>query len=126
MGVQQMTEEQMRAAVEAAEMAGVRVAAHAHGTAGIKAAVRAGVHSIEHGSRLDREAIRMMKDWGTYLVPTRLVAKRAAEAARAGQLPPIMAEKALQIVDDHRASFRRAVEAGVKIAFGSDTPGAPR
>lgn len=124
-GVQQMTEEQMRAAVEAAEMAGVRVAAHAHGTAGIKATIRAGVHSIEHGSRLDQQAIRMMKERGTYLVPTRLVAKRAAEAAMAGQLPPFMAKKALQIAEDNRASFRRAVEAGVKIAFGSDAPGVP-
>lgn len=124
-GVQQMTEEEMRAAVEAAEMAGVRVAAHAHGTEGIKAAIRAGVHSIEHGSRLDREAIRMMKERGTYLVPTRLVVERVTAAARAGQIPPFMAEKALQIADDHRTSFRRAVEAGVKIAFGSDAPGAP-
>lgn len=65
----------------------------------------------------------MMKERGTYLVPTRLVAVLATEAARAGQLPPFMAEKALQIADDHRASFRRAVEAGVKIAFGSDAPG---
>lgn len=119
-GVPQMTEEMMRTAVEAAEMAGVRVAAHAHGTDGIKAAIRTGVHSIEHGSRLDREAIRMMKERGTYLVPTRMAAVRTAEAARAGRLPPFMAKKTLQLAEDHRGSFRRAVDTGVNIAFGTD------
>src|SRR5690606_20300497 len=70
-GAQQMSEAELRAVVEEASRHGVKVAAHAHGVVGIKAAVRAGVASIEHGSILDDEAIALMKERGTYLVPTR-------------------------------------------------------
>jgi imidazolonepropionase-like amidohydrolase len=121
-GVQHMTEEEMRVAVETAEMMGVKVAAHAHGTAGIKAAVRAGVHSIEHGTLMDKEAIQLMREHGTYLVPTRMAPHAAVQAAEEGRLPPHVAEKALKIGPKSHDRFQMAVEAGVKIAFGSDPP----
>jgi imidazolonepropionase-like amidohydrolase len=119
-GVQQYTEEEMRAVVEAAHMAERRVAAHAHGTAGIKAAVRAGVTSIEHGSILDAEAVSLMKDHGTYLVPTLMAGEQVSEMARAGRLPPAIAAKALAIAPRMANSFKLALDAGVKIALGTD------
>jgi imidazolonepropionase-like amidohydrolase len=119
-GVQQYTEEEMRAVVAAAHMAERRVAAHAHGTAGIKAAVRAGVTSIEHGSILDAEAVALMKQNGTYLVPTLMAGEQVGEMARAGRLPPFIAMKALTIAPRMAASFKMAVDGGVKIALGTD------
>jgi len=119
-GVQQYTEEEMRAVVEAARMAERRVAAHAHGTAGIKAAVRAGVTSIEHGSILDAEAVALMKEHGTYLVPTLMAGEQVSEMARAGRLPPAIAAKALSIAPRMAASFKMALDGGVKIALGTD------
>jgi imidazolonepropionase-like amidohydrolase len=97
-----------------------RVAAHAHGTAGIKAAIRAGVNSIEHGSILDDEAIALFKEHGTYLVPT-LMAGEAVEAlANSGGLKGERADKARAIAPKMRESIKRAVAAGVKIALGTD------
>lgn len=119
-GVQQYTEEEMRAVVEAARMTERRVAAHAHGLDGIKAAVRAGVTSIEHGSILDDEAVRMMKERGTYLVPTLMAGESVERLARANRLPPAIAAKALAIAPRMRDSFRRALSGGVKIALGTD------
>jgi imidazolonepropionase-like amidohydrolase len=119
-GVQQYTEEEMRAVVAAAHMLERRVAAHAHGVAGIKAAVRAGVTSIEHGSILDDEAVRLMKERGTYLVPTLMAGEAVERLARANRLPPAIAAKALAIAPRMRDSFRRAVNGGVKIALGTD------
>jgi len=119
-GVQQYTEEEMRAVVLAAHMMERRVAAHAHGLAGIKAAVRAGVTSIEHGSILDDEAVRLMKERGTYLVPTLMAGEAVERLARQNRLPPAIAAKALAIAPRMRESFRRAVNGGVKIALGTD------
>ncbi|MGH7529629.1 MAG: amidohydrolase family protein [Gemmatimonadales bacterium] len=119
-GVQQYTEEEMRAVVEAAHMLERRVAAHAHGLAGIKAAVRAGVTSIEHGSILDDAAVRLMRERGTYLVPTLMAGAAVERLARQHQLPPAIAAKALAIAPRMRESFRRALQAGVKIALGTD------
>ena len=119
-GVQQYTLEEMRAIVETARMADRRVAAHAHGLDGIKAAVTAGVASIEHGSILDDEAIRLMKEHGTYLVPTRMAFEAVVRGARDGTLAPWAAAKALEIAPHAQESFRRAVQAGVPIAFGTD------
>jgi imidazolonepropionase-like amidohydrolase len=119
-GVQQYTEEEMRAVVEAAHMAERRVAAHAHGTAGIKAAVRAGVTSIEHGSILDAEAVALMKARGTYLVPTLMAGEQVSELARAGRLPPFIAQKALTVAPRMANSFKLALDGGVKIALGTD------
>lgn len=119
-GVQQYTEDEMRAIVDAARMSERRVAAHAHGTTGIKAAVRAGVTSIEHGSILDAEAVALMKDRGTYLVPTLMAGEQVSELARSGRLPPAIAAKALSIAPRMARSFRMALDGGVKIALGTD------
>lgn len=119
-GVQQYTEEEIRAVVEAAHMTERRVAAHAHGTAGIKAAVRAGVTSIEHGSMLDAEAVALMKQRGTWLVPTLLAGFTVESLATARRLPPAIAAKALAIAPRMHNSFKMAVDGGVKIALGTD------
>ena len=119
-GVQQYTEEEMRAIVETATLLERKVAAHAHGEAGIKAAVRAGVASIEHGSILDSEAVQLMTQHGTYLVPTLLAGFTVESLATAKQLPPAIIAKALAIAPRMHASFKLAVDAGVKIALGTD------
>lgn len=119
-GLQQYSEEEMRAVVETATLLQRKVAAHAHGTAGIKAAVRAGVASIEHGSILDDEAVQLMKQHGTYLVPTLLAGFTAESLALAKKLPPAIAAKALAIAPRMRHSFKLALDAGVKIALGTD------
>ena len=119
-GVAQLTEAEMRVIVEEAVRAERKVAAHAHGNAGIKEAVRSGVHSIEHGSVLDEEAVRLMKRNGTFLVPTAYVGKWVEQAAHAGRLSEHSAAKALEIAPQMRRSFALAYERGVKIAFGTD------
>lgn len=115
-GAQQYSYEELRAMVEEAARHGVKVAAHAHGTEGIIAAVRAGVASIEHGSMLNDEAIALMKEKGTYLVPTTYL----AGAINLDVLPPPIRAKAESILPVAKESVRRAVRAGVKIAFGTD------
>jgi imidazolonepropionase-like amidohydrolase len=115
-GAQQLSEAEMRAIVEEAARHGVKVAAHAHGTGGIVAAVRAGVASIEHGSMLDDEAIRLMKERGTYLVPTTYL----ADAIRKDSLPPPIRAKAEYITPLAKQSVARAIKAKVRIAFGTD------
>lgn len=115
-GAQQFSDAELRAIVEEAGRHGVKVAAHAHGTRGIIAAVRAGVASIEHGSLLDDEAIALMKQRGTYLVPTTYL----ADAIDLTILPPLLRSKAESILPLARASVTRAIRAGVKIAFGTD------
>lgn len=119
-GAPQFSEEEMRAVVEEAQMWGKRVAAHAHGTEGIKRAVRAGVTSIEHGSFLDDEAIQLMKERGTYLVADIYNDDYIlAEFARLGY-PEKIIEKERTVGRTQRESFQKAVSAGVKIAFGTD------
>ncbi|HSL72509.1 MAG TPA: amidohydrolase family protein [Longimicrobiales bacterium] len=115
-GAQQYTEDELKAMVDEAARHGIKVAAHAHGTEGIKAAVRAGVASIEHGSMLDDEAIALMKQRGTYLVPTTYLLDRIP----LNVLPPLVRSKAETIIPLARESHRKAVAAGVKIAFGTD------
>ena len=115
-GAQQYSIEEMRAIVDEAARHGVKVAAHAHGNAGIKAAVLAGVASIEHGSELDDEVIVMMKEMGTYLVPTTYL----ADAIDLDALPEQVRSKAGYILPRAKDSLRRAIRAGVKIAYGTD------
>ena len=108
--------------VAEARAAGIWVMAHAQGTDGIKNAIRAGIRSIEHGIYLDDEAIEMMLEHGTYLVPTLIAptgVKRAADAGAA--VPEAMVRKAEMVIEAHRDSFRRAVAAGVKVAMGTDS-----
>ncbi len=119
-GAPQLTPDEMRAIVDEANRAGRKVAAHAHGNQGIREAVGAGVHSIEHGSILDKKAISMMKRSGTFLVPTIYVGSFVEQAAKAGKLSPDSAQKALEIAPKMRSSFQQAYRAGVKIAFGTD------
>jgi imidazolonepropionase-like amidohydrolase len=115
-GAQQLSEQEMRTIVEEATRHGLKVAAHAHGTEGIVAAVRAGVASIEHGSMLNDEAIRLMKERGTYLVPTTAL----TDSIRLDALPPPIRAKAEYVIPLAKQSLQRAIGAGVKIAFGTD------
>ena len=119
-GAQQMTEDEMRAAVETAKMLGRRVAAHAHGNEGIKAAVRAGVTSIEHGSFLDEEAVRMMVEHGTWLVPTLFAGWSVGAPEAPTRLPSFAADKGRRAWAALQRSIRLAVAGGVKIALGTD------
>ncbi|HVQ47893.1 MAG TPA: amidohydrolase family protein, partial [Gemmatimonadales bacterium] len=116
LGAQQLSDEELRAIVQEAHRHGLKVAAHAHGTEGIKAAVRAGVASIEHGSMLDDEAIGLMKRNGTYLVPTAYL----FSTFPFDSMPPAIAAKARQVIPLAQESHRRAFRAGVKIALGTD------
>ena len=108
--------------VEEATAAGIFVMAHAQGADGIKNAVRAGIRSIDHGIYLDDEAIALMKARGTWFVPTLVAPQGVIDAAEAGvPLPPAVVDKARRVVEIHRSAFRRAVEAGVRIAMGTDS-----
>ena len=114
---QEFTPEELSAAVQEADNFGLRVAAHAHSAEGIKNAVRAGVASIEHGSMLDAEGIELMKQHGTYLVPT-LEVHDCIQAS--GHEPADFVEHDRDLARIQQANFRKAVAAGVKIAFGTD------
>ncbi len=119
-GAPQYTLEEMKAMVDEAAMWGKKVAAHAHGTEGIKRATIAGVASIEHGSFLDDEAIRLMKEKGTYLVADIYNDDYIlAEYTKLG-FPEKILEKERKVGRIQRESFQKAVKAGVKIAFGTD------
>jgi len=108
--------------VEEAAAAGRFVMAHAQASDGIKNAVRAGIRSIEHGIFLDDEAIELMLARGTYLVPTLIAARGVIDAAEAGlSIPEASVQKARDVVEAHRDSFRRAVAAGVRVAMGTDS-----
>ena len=114
--------DEIEVVVAEAAAAGRVVMAHAQGTNGIKNAIRAGVRSIEHGIYLDEEAISLMLERGTWLVPT-LVAPQAVLAAAAGgtPMPPAVVAEATEVVDAHRDSVRAAVAAGVNLAMGTDS-----
>ncbi|MDB5267656.1 MAG: amidohydrolase [Hymenobacter sp.] len=118
----QYTEEEIRAVVETAKDLGMRVACHAHGAEGIKRAVRAGVTSIDHGSLMDDEAIRLMAKSRTWYVPTLIAGKSVADTARLrpGYFPPVIARKALDVGTKMQGTFTRATKAGVRVAFGTD------
>jgi imidazolonepropionase-like amidohydrolase len=108
--------------VEEASAAGIWVMAHAQASEGIKNAVRAGIRSIEHGIYLDDEAIELMLAHGTYLVPTLVAPRGVIDAAAAGaSIPEAAKAKAEEVVEIHARSFARAVEAGVKVAMGTDS-----
>lgn len=114
--------DELAAAVAEARRAGTYVLAHAQGSDGILNATRAGFRSIEHGIYLTDEAIEEMLARGTWLVPTLVAPQAVIDAAEAGAgLPDAVVEKARAVIDVHRASFARAVAAGVKIAMGTDS-----
>jgi imidazolonepropionase-like amidohydrolase len=119
-GPAQYTLAELEAMVETAGMLNRRVVAHAHGLDGIRNAVRAGVASIDHGSVLDDDVIRLMRERGTFLVPTMMAFEYVYTAAGDGRLAPWSAIKAREVTPMARASHRRAIQAGVRIAFGTD------
>jgi imidazolonepropionase-like amidohydrolase len=119
-GAPQFSQEEMNAIVDEARLWGKKACAHAHGTEAIKMAVKAGVASIEHGSMLDDEAIEMMKQRGTYLVSDIYNDEYImAEYKRKGYPDKILTKEKL-VAQIQRESFRKAVQAGIKIAFGTD------
>lgn len=119
-GATQYTFEELKAMVDEANKLERKVAAHAHGTEGIKLAVRAGVSSIEHGSFLDEEGARLMKEHGTFLVPTLSAAEGVERAATTGVLKGLRAEKAMAAAAAVRRAIRIAVANKVMIALGTD------
>jgi imidazolonepropionase-like amidohydrolase len=117
----QFTEEEVKAIVAAAKDYGFKVAAHAHGAEGMKRAIRAGVNSIEHGTFMDDEAMQLMKQYGTFLVPTIIAGKSTADSAKIpGYYSDIVTPKALATGPQIQGTFAKAYKAGVKIAFGTD------
>ena len=119
-GATQYSYEEMKALVDEATKLGRKVAAHAHGTEGIKIAVRAGVSSIEHGSFLDEEGARMMEERGTYLVPTLMAGEAVERFAKNGVLKGLRAEKGLAAAAAMRKAIRLAVAHHLNIALGTD------
>jgi imidazolonepropionase-like amidohydrolase len=117
----QFTESEIEAVVSTAKDYGYRVAAHAHGAEGMKRAIRAGVSSIEHGTFMDDEAIALMKQFGTYYVPTITAGKSVADSAKIpGYYPLLVVPKAIATGPKIQSTFAKAYKAGVKIAFGTD------
>jgi imidazolonepropionase-like amidohydrolase len=116
----QFSLEEMKAIVDEAHRYGRKVAAHAHGTDGIKTAVKAGVDSIEHGTLLDDEAVRLMKEHGTWLVPTGAIWVEESEA-EPKDAPAWKKEREAILRKGSPESFRKALAAGIRIAMGSDS-----
>ena len=117
----QFTEEEVKAIVTAAKDYGFKVAAHAHGAEGMKRAIRAGVNSIEHGTFMDDECMQLMKQYGTWYVPTIIAGKSTADSAKIpGYYSDIVTPKALATGPQIQSTFAKAYKAGVKIAFGTD------
>ena len=116
----QMTLEEIKAVVDAAHDYGFTVAAHAHGAEAIRRAVLGGVDSIEHGTFMDAQDMKLMKEDGTWYVPTIIAGQFVMEKAKEGWYPPQVARKAEQVGPVIMATAGRAYKAGVKIAFGTD------
>jgi imidazolonepropionase-like amidohydrolase len=121
----QLTQAEMDAIVDEAHRLRKKTAAHAHGAEGAKVAIRAGIDSIEHGSFLDDEALRMMKERGTYFVPTLMAGEYAGGRKSTRTYPPEIAAKAKAALEARSTAFRNAVRMGVKIAFGTDSAVSP-
>ncbi len=119
-GASQLTVEEMQVVVEEAHKAGRRVAAHAHGNQGIKNAIRAGVDTIEHGVFLDEESIQSMLEKGIYLIPTLSASYFALKNGIEAGIPESAMRKNRQVIEIRFKNFRKAYEAGVKIALGTD------
>ncbi|WP_099156858.1 metal-dependent hydrolase family protein [Virgibacillus ndiopensis] len=117
----QFSLEELKAIVEEGRFRkDVKVMAHAQGAEGIKNAVQAGIHSIEHGIFLDDEAIEMMLEKGTFLVPTLLAPVAVLETAKETGMPDTAVQKSKEVIEQHKASIAKAYKAGVKIAMGTD------
>lgn len=117
----QFQQDELDAVVRTAKDFGITVAAHAHGDEGMKRAVKAGIHSIEHGTMMSDETMEMMIKAGTWYVPTVTAGMSAAEYAKIpGYYPPVVRDKAMQIGPQIQETFGKAYRKGVKIAFGTD------
>ncbi len=122
----QFTEDVIRAVVETAHDYGFHVAAHAHGAEGMKRAIRAGVTTIEHGTYMDGEAMELMKQHGTYYVPTIMAGKWVEAKSKVdGYYPDVVRPKAAAVGPEIAGTFAAAYAAGVKIAFGTDSGVSP-
>lgn len=118
----QFTEEEIRAVVTTARDYGFTVAAHAHGAEGMKRAVRAGVDSIEHGTFMDEETMRLMRERGTHYVPTITAGQWVFDRSQEeGFFPQVVRPKAAMVGPQIQSTFAKAYRAGVKIMFGTDT-----
>ena len=119
---QQLTDEELTAIVTTAHSLGKKVAAHAHEADGINAALRAGVNSIEHGSYLNDESVKLFNKTGAYLVPTLLAGVYLSEEMKTNKnIPPAVLDKIVQVTPVVEASFKRALKGNVNIAFGTDS-----
>jgi imidazolonepropionase-like amidohydrolase len=120
-GAQQYSDDELAAIVDEAHRAGIRVAAHAHGDAAIRACIRAGVDCIEHGSLASDDTIRLMVEHGTFLVPTSYL----SEGLDISRAAPDLQAKAAEVFPQARQMLGKAISAGVKIACGTDAPAIP-
>ncbi|HUR76869.1 MAG TPA: amidohydrolase family protein [Acidimicrobiales bacterium] len=120
-GAQQYSDDELAAIVDEAHRAGLKVAAHAHGDAGIRACIRAGVDCIEHGSLASDDTIKLMVENGTFLVPTSYL----SEGLDVSRAAPELQAKAAEVFPKARAMLGKAIKAGVKIACGTDAPAIP-
>lgn len=116
----QMTPEELRAAVDEAKQAGRKVAAHAHGVSGMSNAIRAGVHSIEHGTLMDDDTAGLFAEHGVYMVPTLSALATTAAGRRGCGIPDSALDKAKAMTKRHQASFKLAHRRGLLIAMGTD------
>ena len=119
---QQMENDELKEVIDAAHALGRKVASHAHSASGINAALRAGVDSIEHGSYADKDSIKLFKKSGAFLVPTLLAGDTVVQMAKTTDvLSPAIKEKAIRVGGDMMANFKASYQAGVKIAYGTDS-----
>jgi imidazolonepropionase-like amidohydrolase len=119
-GSPQLTFEELQAAVDEAARSRRRVAAHAHGAEGMKNAIRAGVDSIEHGTLLNDDALKLFLLHKTFLVPTLSAIQTGLEYGKTGALPKEALQKVTALADGLKANFHKAIKAGVRIAMGTD------
>lgn len=119
-GAQNYNLDELKVAAEEAHKLGKKVAAHVEGLSGAKDCIRAGIDTLDHGIELDDEAIQMMIDKGTFLVPTLLAPYNIAKHGVKGGIPEFAVKKSLEVIKEHTKSFKRAYHAGVKIAMGTD------
>lgn len=120
-GAPELTYEEMKAIIDVAASRGKITSAHAHGAAGIKIAIRAGITSIEHGMLMDEECIDMMVEHGTYLIPTIIAGHQIVVNGIASGIPPFAVQKAERCLENYRKLFNLALHRGVKIGFGTDS-----
>lgn len=120
-GSPQLEEEEMRAAIEEAHKVGAKTSTHAQGNIGIKNALRAGIDTVEHAIFLDDEAIQMMVDNGTWIIPTLAAVDFIVRNGDTGKIPEFAVRKARQVQEAHIESIKNAYRAGVKICVGTDS-----